>query len=177
MPFTLTVFYVVDKLQVKKGVLRKTLPFLPSPPPTRWFLPCPALVQNILWENYLGKRIVTEQPRVQEWAIVSSTAKLLPSEIVERGVPGFLMWCFSLYSLSPGTQMTPHSQASCLSALLLWVLRLSFTHSPPLCVQGYTDKIPSHLLVCTLCFQMMITVCLELDRTVVHDIRWRDHLQ
>ena len=38
-----------------------------------------------------GERIVTEQPRVQEGAIVSSTAKLFPSEIAERGVPVFLM--------------------------------------------------------------------------------------
>lgn len=35
--------------------------------------------------------IVTEQARVQEGAIVSPTAKLFPSQIVERGVSVFLM--------------------------------------------------------------------------------------
>lgn len=56
------------------------------------------------------------------------------------------MWCFSSHSSPPHTQ-TMDSQASCPSAPWLEVLRLSFAHAPPLCVQGYTDKIPSHLLV------------------------------
>lgn len=36
-----------------------------------------------------GELIVAEQPRVRERAIVSSTAKLFPNEIVEKEVSGF----------------------------------------------------------------------------------------
>lgn len=58
-----------------------------------------------------------------------------------------------------------------------WVLRLPFTHSPALCAQGWTNKISSHLQVCTPCFQRLQTAHLKLDRAAVHDIRWWDQLQ
>lgn len=58
-----------------------------------------------------------------------------------------------------------------------WVLRLPFTHSPALCAQGWTNKISSHLQVCTPCFQRLQTAHLKLDRAAVHDIRWWDRLQ
>lgn len=38
-----------------------------------------------------GEQTVTNQPEDQEGAIVSSTAKLFPSEIAARGISGVLM--------------------------------------------------------------------------------------
>lgn len=47
-------------------VLSKIFSFLPSPPPRRWFLPCPALVQNILWENYQGNQLSQTSQRIRK---------------------------------------------------------------------------------------------------------------
>lgn len=79
MPFTLTVFCVFDECGLKKGVLSKILPFLSFPPHLQQddfhpvLLCCKTSCGKIIWAT--------------DWH--GSTAKLFPSEIVERGVSAF----------------------------------------------------------------------------------------
>lgn len=81
-----------------------------------------------------GQLTGTEQPRVLEGAIVSSTAKLFPSEIVERGVSAFFNVMLRLVFL-----VTRHQDGS------------TFTGQLPLSSLTESPQIALHTLPISLC--------------------------
>lgn len=83
---------VLDVDKKNTCVLSKILSFFPSFPTSKEMisaLSCFGAKHPV--GKLSGEQTVTNQPEDQEGEIVSSTAKLFPSEIAARGISGVLM--------------------------------------------------------------------------------------